>query len=80
VLARGFTYTLDADGRPLTAAADVAPGDRLTTVFHDGSVHSTAEGERPSRRSDPEPPPRRRISKRNRRESDPSGGLFDHTP
>jgi len=80
VLARGFTYTLDAEGRPLTRAADVAAGDRLTTVFGDGSVRSTADGNPGVARPDPRTPPRRRISRRKPRDPDPGGGLFDTTP
>jgi exodeoxyribonuclease VII large subunit len=43
-LARGYTLTCDAAGRPLTAAAGLAPGDRLTTRFRDGTVGSIVEG------------------------------------
>jgi exodeoxyribonuclease VII large subunit len=42
--ARGYTLTCDAAGRPLAAAAGLAPGDRLTTRFRDGTVGSIVEG------------------------------------
>jgi exodeoxyribonuclease VII large subunit len=41
VLERGFTLTLDAHGRVLRRADDVAPGQRLRTRFADGEVAST---------------------------------------
>lgn len=40
--ARGFSITLNAQGRPLTSAAAVAPGDELRTVVADGEVRSLA--------------------------------------
>ena len=44
VLARGFSITYAADGRAVKAAANVAPGDALTTVFADGrAVTSIAQ-------------------------------------
>lgn len=39
-LARGYTLTLDGDGRPVRSAAAVSPDDRLVTRFVDGTVHS----------------------------------------
>ncbi len=42
-LARGYTLTCDAAGRPLAAVAGLAPGDRLTTRFRDGTVSSIVE-------------------------------------
>ncbi len=41
-LARGYTLTLDADGRLIRAAAAVSPGQVLTTRFADGTVRSVA--------------------------------------
>lgn len=41
-LARGFTITMDAQGRALTKAADVRPGMILKTRFADGEVESTS--------------------------------------
>ena len=78
VLARGFTYTLDAQGRPVTRAGGVGSGDRLTTVFADGKVHSTADGKAPADRPDPKPVPRRRITRP--KPSADAGGLFDLAP
>jgi exodeoxyribonuclease VII large subunit len=44
ILARGFALVRDAGGEPLTRAADVAPGARLSIAFADGQVAATAEG------------------------------------
>lgn len=49
VLARGFALVRDADGGPLTRAAEVPPGARLSIAFADGTVAATAEGEPPRR-------------------------------
>ena len=43
VLRRGFSYTMDADGKVLKTATDVKPGDRLTTRLADGELSSIAE-------------------------------------
>ena len=51
VLARGFALVREAGGQPLTRAADVAPGARLSIAFADGSVAATAEGEPPPKRA-----------------------------
>jgi exodeoxyribonuclease VII large subunit len=42
VLARGFVMVRDAAGKPVTAAASVAPGAALTLGFADGTVAVTA--------------------------------------
>jgi exodeoxyribonuclease VII large subunit len=44
VLKRGYSATLNADGRALTAPAQARPGERLTSVLAGGRLHSTAEG------------------------------------
>jgi exodeoxyribonuclease VII large subunit len=49
VLARGFALVRDAEGEPLTRAAAVTPGARLSIGFADGQVIATAEGEAPRR-------------------------------
>ncbi len=41
-LARGYTFTLGPEGRLLSRAADVRPGDLLETRFQDGLVRSRA--------------------------------------
>ena len=56
VLARGFTLVRDLDGRPLRAAAKVAPGKRLDIEFSDGRVRALAEASSIA----PIPPPKRR--------------------
>ena len=43
ILARGFALVRDAAGDPLTRAADVAPGARLSISFADGQVAATAD-------------------------------------
>ena len=43
LLARGYTMTLGPDTRILTSAADLAPGDRITTRFRDGDVASIVQ-------------------------------------
>jgi exodeoxyribonuclease VII large subunit len=40
ILTRGYTITMDLDGRPLTSARAIAPGMPLRTRFHDGEVQS----------------------------------------
>ncbi len=42
-LARGWTITRDADGRIVRHAADLAPGQRVTTDFLDGRATSTID-------------------------------------
>jgi exodeoxyribonuclease VII large subunit len=42
-LARGWSITHAADGRVVRSAADVVPGDRLTTTLADGRVRSRVE-------------------------------------
>ena len=44
VLARGYALVLRADARPVTAAAQVSPGERLRLRFADGEVAARAEG------------------------------------
>lgn len=43
VLSRGFSYTTTADGRVLTNASDITPGDTLITRLAQGAVQSTAQ-------------------------------------
>ena len=43
VLARGFSYTTNADGRVLTDAADVKKGEELVTRLASGAVHSVVK-------------------------------------
>jgi exodeoxyribonuclease VII large subunit len=71
VLARGFTLVRDHAGRPLRAAADVAPGMAIGIEFADGRVGARVETLQTSG-VEREPPPRRR-----RRVPDPGqGSLF----
>ena len=50
VLARGYALVRDASGRPVRAAALIAPGARLTLAFADGDVGATADSAQPARR------------------------------
>jgi exodeoxyribonuclease VII large subunit len=43
-LSRGFTITFAADGRIVRAAADLQPGERISTRFQDDDVESTVQG------------------------------------
>ncbi len=47
VLSRGFALVQDGEGVPLTSAARVLPGSRLTLTFADGHIGATADGARP---------------------------------
>jgi exodeoxyribonuclease VII large subunit len=72
VLARGFTLVRDKAGRPLRAAADVAPGLAIGIEFADGRVGARVETVQTSGLERAEPSPRRR-----RRAADPGqGSLF----
>lgn len=56
VLARGYALVLDGSGQAVTAAARVAPGQRLRLRFGDGEVAANAD---PAARPGPETPPAR---------------------
>lgn len=43
ILARGFTVTTDANGRPITSATQARTGDNITTFFADGKITSTVQ-------------------------------------
>ena len=43
VLSRGFSMTLDEEGKLVTEAASVSKGDHLKTRFPDGDVSSVVE-------------------------------------
>ncbi|MFC7475539.1 exodeoxyribonuclease VII large subunit [Dankookia sp. GCM10030260] len=53
VLARGFSLVADAEGAPLTTAAAVPAGGRLTLTFADGPVGAVADGAKPKRKAEP---------------------------
>ncbi|MCC7146366.1 MAG: exodeoxyribonuclease VII large subunit [Phycisphaeraceae bacterium] len=75
VLRRGYSYTLDADGKLLRSAQCAKEGDGLTTVLADGKVASrvvNAEGGDAERRKQVKPAPRKTVK---RREAD--SGLFE---
>jgi exonuclease VII large subunit len=42
-LARGWSLTKTTDGRVLRSVADLAPADRIVTMFADGNVTSNVE-------------------------------------
>lgn len=87
VLGRGYTYTIDAQGRPMTSAIAITPGDTLTTVFADGKVQSVVqspEGETvpaspsPSSLSTLPTQPKKRVRNvsRSQDKTPPAAGLF----
>ena len=43
VLDRGFSLTLDADGKLITSTDEVKPGDLMTTRLKNGTIKSTAQ-------------------------------------
>ncbi|MCB1185035.1 hypothetical protein KDM41_16545 [bacterium] len=43
LLQRGYSLTLGPDGAAARRAADLAPGDRLTTILADGRVTSVVQ-------------------------------------
>jgi exodeoxyribonuclease VII large subunit len=45
-LARGYSITLDAQGRPIRDAAAVAPGSEIRTRLERGELRSRTEGAR----------------------------------
>ena len=75
VVERGFTYTLDTEGRLLRTAAAARASASLTTVFHDGRVESVP-GRGPAA---PAPPAakRSRSTPRNKRSAASQDSLFD---
>jgi exodeoxyribonuclease VII large subunit len=83
VLQRGFALVRGPEGRPLRAAAGVAPGSRLDIEFADGRIGAVADGAAaavPSPAPAAAPTPTTTAARpRARRESgDPSqGSLFD---
>jgi exodeoxyribonuclease VII large subunit len=50
VLGRGFALVQDAEGAPLTTAAAVPPGAKLSLIFADGPLGATADGRPATRR------------------------------
>jgi exodeoxyribonuclease VII large subunit len=42
ILTRGYTITMDAEGRPFTSARPIEAGTLIRTRFHDGDVQSIA--------------------------------------
>ena len=43
VLDRGFSLTLDADGKLITSTDEVKPGDLMTTRWKNGTIKSTVK-------------------------------------
>jgi exodeoxyribonuclease VII large subunit len=46
VLERGFSLTQRTDGRVVTSAGDVRPGEKITVRVHDGGIDATVDGTR----------------------------------
>lgn len=63
VLARGYSITLDTQGRAVRSVNEAPPGTKLTTRLADGSVDSVVSGSSGSHPPLPPPPPRRTRSK-----------------
>ena len=78
VLKRGYTYTLDADGKVLRSAKDTKAGDEMTTVLSDGRVKSRVEGGSgtPARPLQAAAPPKRTSRQSKRKKDDDQPGLF----
>ena len=82
VLQRGFVLVRDAAERPVTQAAAVAAGMKLTLTFGDGTVPAIAEaGGRTSSRSGkaaaaPESPSSSKPKKGGPKDSGPQGSLL----
>jgi exonuclease VII large subunit len=53
VLERGFSLTQRADGRLITTAAEVAPGERVRVRLRDGGFDATVDtaGEIPNKKA-----------------------------
>jgi len=78
VLGRGYAWTTDAEGRLVTSARSVRPGDRVRTRLADGSFDSTVDGAPGAAMPGLEragPSPKRR--RRRKRPADDGPGLFD---
>ncbi|GAB4166936.1 MAG: exodeoxyribonuclease VII large subunit [Terrimicrobiaceae bacterium] len=43
-LARGYTITMDADGRPVDSVTKLKPGDKITSRFQDGEAQAVVAG------------------------------------
>jgi exodeoxyribonuclease VII large subunit len=50
VLARGYAIVRDANGDPISSAAEAHPAQTLAIEFADGTVQTTVDGPRPKRR------------------------------
>ena len=74
VLERGYTYTLDEQGRLIRSARDAEGRPRLTTAFHDGRVDSVPVSISPASNqpSTPDPTPAPRSRRRRAPSSPPS--------
>jgi exonuclease VII large subunit len=68
LLGRGFTLTMDSEGRLLKSVAGIEVGQRLCTRFRDGQIESEVSGANPAAGS---PGKRRKEAKRGNFETDP---------
>jgi exodeoxyribonuclease VII large subunit len=57
VLARGYAIVRDATGKVIDSAHEIAAGDALTLIFHDGKISVTAEDAAKQPRARPKKPP-----------------------
>ncbi|WP_428389719.1 exodeoxyribonuclease VII large subunit [Mucisphaera sp.] len=76
VLARGYTYTLGTDGKPLRSVEAARAVGRLRTVFGDGEVVSRVEGEAGETTVSVRSGGSRSKKRSTKPKADDSGGLF----
>jgi len=72
VLERGYTYTTDAEGNVLRDTDRAKAAGRLTTMFADGSVSSTVDGQAPARTPALPPSKPRPVRRRKKKQPDPN--------
>jgi exodeoxyribonuclease VII large subunit len=81
VLQRGYSYTLDSEGKVLRDPQQVEPGAWITSVLAEGKLHSQVGGVAPSPGS-VQPAPAQDVRRRRKRATAPLGeapGLFSGT-
>ena len=74
VLARGFSFTTDSDGRVIDSASAVSAGQILVSHFKDGKVRSHVQGEAPK---SAKVKPVKKAAKKRKPKVDDGPGLFE---
>jgi len=77
VLQRGYTYTTTADGQLIRSTHDVAPGQRIKTVLHDGEFTSRVDGADAPLEPPPSKPTKTRRKRRRRGDDNDTPSLFE---